>query len=47
MELTPFAVEHRYAWDDDAEAPLDRTELITRIHGLLEHIEQQIRTTSP
>ncbi|MBF0401441.1 MAG: HEPN domain-containing protein [Magnetococcales bacterium] len=47
VELTPFAVEHRYAWGDDAEAPLDRINLITRIHGLLEHIDDQIRRVYP
>ncbi|MBF0136282.1 MAG: HEPN domain-containing protein [Magnetococcus sp. DMHC-1] len=47
VELTPFAVEHRYAWSDDAEVALDRTELITRIHGLLEHIDDQIRHVGP
>ncbi|MEO5327061.1 MAG: HEPN domain-containing protein [Magnetococcus sp. THC-1_WYH] len=47
VELTPFAVEHRYAWMPDEEAPLDRDDLINRVNGLLNHIGDQIQGTNP
>ncbi|MBF0624969.1 MAG: HEPN domain-containing protein [Magnetococcales bacterium] len=42
VELTPFAVEHRYTWGNDQEAPLDRMNLINRITSLLDFIESRI-----
>ena len=43
VELTPFAVEHRYAWPSDEEPPLNRVDLIDQVHKLLEHINGQIQ----
>ncbi|MBF0419686.1 MAG: HEPN domain-containing protein [Magnetococcales bacterium] len=47
VELTPFAVEHRYTWMPDEEYPLDRNDLINRINRLLNHIGDQIQRTNP
>ncbi len=46
-DLTPFAVEHRYAWTSDEEAPLDRADLIDRVNGLLDHIAGWIQRINP
>ncbi|MEO5351747.1 MAG: HEPN domain-containing protein [Magnetococcus sp. XQGC-1] len=47
VELTPFAVEHRYAWVADAEEPLDRADMIDRVNKLLNHIEGEIQKLGP
>lgn len=43
IELSPFAVEHRYSWTSDEEVPLDRADLTHRVNKLLNHIEKQIQ----
>ncbi|MEO5377986.1 MAG: HEPN domain-containing protein [Magnetococcus sp. DMHC-6] len=43
LELTSFAVEHRYTWMSDEEEPLDRVDLTHRVNRLLEHIGDQIQ----